>query len=56
MKDFFIYFFGAGTEVEFSLFTPAHFAPVLLALAVILLIRQAGSMRRICATCFASRC
>ena len=40
MKDFFIYFFGAGTEVEFSLFTPAHFAPVLLALAVILLIRR----------------
>lgn len=35
MKDFFAYFFGQGTEVEFSLFTPAHFAPILLMLFVI---------------------
>ena len=35
MKEFFAYFFGQGTEVEFSLFTPAHFAPILLMLAAI---------------------
>lgn len=35
MKDFFAYFFGQGTGVEFSLFTPAHFAPILLMLFVI---------------------
>ena len=40
MKDFLVYFFGAGTEVEFSLFTAAHFAPVVFALAVIFLIRK----------------
>ena len=38
MKDFFIYFFGQGTEQEFAIFTPAHFAPILLMLAVIFLI------------------
>ena len=38
MKDFFRYFFGAGSQVEFSLFTPAHFIPVLLMLFVIWLI------------------
>lgn len=38
MKDFFRYFFGAGSQVEFSLFTPAHFAPVVLMLLVIWLI------------------
>ena len=35
MKEFFIYFFGQGTEVEFSLFTPAHFAPIVLMLLTI---------------------
>lgn len=40
MKDFFAYFFGAGTEVEFSLFTLAHFAPIVTMLAVIFLIRR----------------
>ena len=35
MKAFFAYFFGQGTEVEFSLFTPAHFAPILLMLLTI---------------------
>ena len=35
MKEFFVYFFGQGTEPEFALFTPAHFMPVLLMLAVI---------------------
>ena len=40
MRDFFNYFFGAGTEVEFENFTLAHFLPILLAVAVILLIRH----------------
>ena len=30
MKESIRYFFGQGTEVEFSLFTIAHFAPILL--------------------------
>ena len=40
MKEFFIYFFGEGTQPEFALFTPAHFAPVLLMIAAIMLIRR----------------
>jgi len=35
MRDFFVYFFGQGVETEFSIFTAAHFAPILLMLAVI---------------------
>ena len=35
MKEWLIYFFGQGTETEFSLFTTAHFAPVLAMLGVI---------------------
>ena len=31
MKDFFVYFFGAGEEVEFNNFTLAHILPILLA-------------------------
>ena len=42
MKAFLMYFFGEGREPEFALFTPAHFAPVLLLIAVILLIRRFG--------------
>ena len=38
MKEFLQYFFGAGTEVEFSNFTFAHFAPMLLAVGIIWLI------------------
>ena len=38
MKDFFLYFFGQGTESEFSLFTPAHITPILLMLFIIWLI------------------
>lgn len=38
MKEFLRYFFGRGTETEFSLFTLAHFAPILLMLLVIWLI------------------
>ena len=40
MKDFFAYFFGAGTEAEFALFTPAHILPVVWMIAMILLIRK----------------
>ena len=40
MKEFFLYFFSEGTTPEFALFTPAHFAPVLLLIAVILLMRR----------------
>lgn len=35
MLEFCRYFFGEGTEVEFSLFTFAHFAPILLMLTLI---------------------
>ena len=38
MKEFFAYFFGEGTQVEFSLFTPAHILPVVLMIGCILLI------------------
>ena len=37
MKEFFNYFFGKGTEVEFTNFSLAHFLPILLAAAVIYL-------------------
>ncbi len=40
MKDFFIYFFGQGTAQEFALFTPAHFAPIIIMVTLILLIRK----------------
>lgn len=40
MKDFLIYFFGQGTEAEYANFTLAHFAPIVLAVGVIFLIRQ----------------
>ena len=38
MKAFLSYFFGQGTEIEFTNFTFAHFAPILVAAAVIFLI------------------
>ncbi len=38
MKEFLNYFFGAGTEVEFELFTLAHFAPIIVMLLLICLI------------------
>jgi len=47
LREFFIYFFGAGTEQEFALFTPAHFAPILLMLAAIYLIyRKRDALRQ----------
>ena len=39
MKDFLHYFFGAGTQQEFSLFTFAHFAPIAVMLLMIFCIR-----------------
>ncbi len=36
MKEFLDYFFGAGTEIEFTNFTFAHFAPILVAILLIL--------------------
>lgn len=38
MKEFLTYFFGVGTEPEFTIFTFAHFAPIVLLLAVIFLL------------------
>lgn len=38
MKEFFHYFFGQGTEIEFENFTFAHLAPILVAAALIFLI------------------
>ena len=40
MKDFLLYFLGQGDTQEFALFTPAHFAPIALMIAVILLTRK----------------
>ena len=44
MKEALHYFFGQGSEPEFALLTPAHFAPILLMLAVILLIYRYREM------------
>ena len=38
MQEFVRYFFGQGTEPEFSLFSFAHFAPLLVAVALIFMI------------------
>ena len=48
MRDFFIYFFGKGDEVEFVNFSFAHFAPILLMFAVILLIYRYRDKIRTC--------
>ena len=48
MKDFFIYFFGQGDEVEFVNFSFAHLAPILLMFAVILLIFRFREQLRAC--------
>ena len=46
MAAFFAYFFGVGSETEFSLLTPAHILPILMMLAVIFLIhRKADTLR-----------
>ena len=38
MKKFFSYFLGKGERVEFTNFTLAHFAPIILTLALIFII------------------
>ncbi len=48
MKDFFVYFFGQGREVEFSLFTVAHIAPIALMLLVIFLLHRFRDQLRCC--------
>ena len=40
MQEFFSYFFGKGETEEFSNFTLAHFLPILVMVALILLIRK----------------
>ena len=40
MKVFIDYFFGQGDQIEFSNFTLAHFMPILVAVAMIFLIRH----------------
>ena len=46
MKDFLQYFFGAGSEVEFTNFTFAHFAPILLMIGLILLLYRSRETLR----------
>ena len=38
MKEFLAYFFGTGTEAEFTNFTLQHFAPIIITIGLILLI------------------
>ncbi len=38
VKNFIVYFFGQGKEIEFRNFTPAHFIPIILLFGVIFLI------------------
>ena len=38
MKNFLRYFFGIGQSEEFANFTLAHFAPIAVAVAIIILI------------------
>ncbi len=42
MKDFLIYFLGKGESVEFTNFSLAHFLPIILMIALVLLIRKFG--------------
>ena len=48
MKEFLEYFFGVGTQEEFANFTFAHFAPILIMLCAILLIRRYREKLRSC--------
>ena len=48
MKDFFHYFFGQGTQVEFENFTLAHFLPIVLAVVVIVIIYRFREKLRCC--------
>lgn len=46
MREKFSYFFGAGSEPEFGLFTLAHAVPILLMVLVVLVIRRKGAALR----------
>lgn len=48
MKEFFKYFLGAGTEVEFTNFSLAHFLPILGAVLVICAIYRFRENLRLC--------
>lgn len=48
MKEFFHYFFGKGTEVEFTNFSLAHFLPMILAAALIFCIWRFRDKIRTC--------
>ena len=48
MKDFLIYFFGAGETPEFTNFTLPHLAPILVAIGVILLLCRFRNALRDC--------
>ena len=48
MREFIRYFFGQGTEVEFSIFTLAHLMPILLTVGVIFLIWKFREKLRSC--------
>lgn len=48
MKEFLAYFFGIGTTVEFENFTFAHFAPIVIAVTIILLISRFRNQLRDC--------
>ena len=45
MKEFFSYFFGAGTEIEFTNFGFAHFAPILVAIGIIFAIFKSSFLK-----------
>lgn len=55
MRDFFQYFFGVGTEVEFTNFSFAHFAPILVAVGIIWLIHRFRARIRTCKIEYAFR-
>jgi hypothetical integral membrane protein (TIGR02206 family) len=48
MKEFFSYFFGAGTEIEFTNFTLAHILPILLMIGIILFLWRFQEQIRAC--------
>lgn len=48
MREFFHYFFGKGEQIEFREFSLAHFLPILLMIAVILLIWRFSDKLRAC--------
>ncbi len=47
MKEFIEYFFGQGDQIEFTNFTLAHFMPILVAVAMIFLVKHFRSSIRL---------